>query len=333
MSVGKSCVVALTVRADMHGLGVACLLQDMKAMREARRHVRSNADGATAPGTMVMRARTLWLQWVGANAFGELAGLGGVVVAVAALASLQASPSPLVLFAGMVALGAMEGAVVGASQWLVVRQVLSALHARVWIAATALGAAAAWALGMLPSTIMTIAGSTGPQSAPPDIPTAAQVGLAAALGAVAGAVLAVFQWRALRRHVRHAIWWIPANAVAWALGMPLLFRIAGSAPPEGVTAAFAVEALVWIAAVGGVVGAVHGLSLVRLVFPRRRLSLVYGGPTGGDADELERDTRRRKRRHTSAAAAARSTFTGTASFKASSGSRWAPGSALPKRCR
>jgi hypothetical protein len=51
--------------------------------------------------------------------------------------------------------------------------------------------------------------------------------------------------------------------------MPLVFRIAGSAPPEGVTAPFVAEALVWIAVVGGVVGAVHGLVLVRLVVPRR----------------------------------------------------------------
>ena len=246
----------------------------MREMRKAVSARRPKADGVPAPGTRSMRPRTLWLRWVGANALGELAGLGGVVVVVAALASAQALPPPIPLFAGMVALGVMEGAVVGAVQWLAVRPVLSALRARLWIAATALGAAVAWALGMLPSTIMAIGGFAGPESAPPDISAAAELGLAAALGAVAGAVLAVFQWRVLQRHVRHARAWIPANAAAWALGMPLLFWIAGSAPAEGVTAAFAFEALAWIAAVGGVVGAVHGLALVRLVLPRRRLSLA-----------------------------------------------------------
>lgn len=231
------------------------------------------SSGATVRATTMMRPRALWLQWVGANALGELAGLGGVVMVVAALASQSWSPPALVLLAGMVALGTTEGAVVGVAQWLVVRQVL-ALRARPWVAATALGAAAAWALGMLPGTIMAMAGPTGAESAPPEIPAAAQAGLAAGLGAVAGAVLAVFQWRLLRRHVPHAIRWIPANAAAWALGMPLVFRVAGSAPPEGASASFVAEALVWIAVVGGVVGAVHGLVLVRLVVPRRRLSLA-----------------------------------------------------------
>lgn len=43
------------------------------------------------------------------------------------------------------------------------------------------------------------------------------------LGAVAGPVLALFQWRELRHHLAGAGGWMAANAAAWALAMPLVF--------------------------------------------------------------------------------------------------------------
>jgi heme/copper-type cytochrome/quinol oxidase subunit 4 len=52
--------------------------------------------------------------------------------------------------------------------------------------------------------------------------------------------------------------------------MPLVFVVAGSAPPEGITVGFALSVVLTIAAVGAVVGAVHGLALVWLL--RRRVS-------------------------------------------------------------
>ena len=58
-------------------------------------------------------------------------------------------------------LGAYEGAIVGLAQWLVLRQRLPAIARRSWIWATVAGAMAAWFLGMLPGTVMSLIGNDG----------------------------------------------------------------------------------------------------------------------------------------------------------------------------
>jgi hypothetical protein len=88
--------------------------------------------------------------------------------------------------------------------------------------------------------------------------------LAAGLGAVGGAVLSFAQWLVLRRSVQGARLWIPANMLAWAFGMPVIFW--------GIDMAFKMPAL-WqsvlfmagtLFVTGAIVGGVHGLFLVRL---------------------------------------------------------------------
>jgi hypothetical protein len=76
------------------------------------------------------------------------------------------------------------------------------------------------------------------------------------------------QWLVLRNYVSRAGWWVPAQSAAWALGMPLVFFAAGSIPdgtPLPVVVAVVAGTL---ALAGAVVGAVHGVVLVRLA--RRR---------------------------------------------------------------
>ena len=86
--------------------------------------------------------QALWLRWTGANAAGELVGLGGVALAIALLAPhLGDLPGPLTSL-GIVLLGLFEGVVVGAAQWWVLRRRLPALRARAWIAASAASSAA-----------------------------------------------------------------------------------------------------------------------------------------------------------------------------------------------
>ena len=46
--------------------------------------------------------------------------------------------------------------------------------------------------------------------------------LAAGLGAVDGAVLSFAQWLSIRRKVRSTAILIPANMLAWLVGMPLI---------------------------------------------------------------------------------------------------------------
>jgi len=208
-----------------------------------------------------------WGQWVAANLVGELAGLGIVGAVGSTLVRIYGEPvtagAVLVYAALAVALGAVEGAIVGYAQAGVLRRRLPGL--RSWVAATTLGAAIAWALGMLPSTLISLYRPPGPAPAPaPDIPDGLQLLLAMPLGVVAGAILAFPQWRILRRHLAHAGWWIAANALAWALAMPLVFVAAG-VRPETSAAVSAVIVVASLAAAGAVAGAVHGAYLVRLL--------------------------------------------------------------------
>ena len=87
---------------------------------------------------------------------------------------------------------------------------------------------------------------------------------AAGLGAVAGAVLSFAQWLAMRRQVKGAGLWIPANMLAWLVGMPIIFW--------GMDAAFErpslLQRVLLLAGIllltGAVVGAIHGAFLIRL---------------------------------------------------------------------
>jgi hypothetical protein len=210
----------------------------------------------------------LWGQWVAANAVGELLGLGliGLVVGVVATRFSSAFPGWIIL-PGVLLLGTLEGVLVGTCQWLALRRVLPRLRASTWILATAAGALLAWILGMLPSTLMDMtAASSAPQQPPAEPSEAVQMLLAAALGLVAGPILAGAQWLVLRLHVSRAGWWILANSLAWGLGMPLVFLAVGTAAETGIlTLRGALLGLAMIVAAGSVVGMVHGLFLVRLL--------------------------------------------------------------------
>jgi hypothetical protein len=88
----------------------------------------------------------------------------------------------------------------------------------------------------------------------PDVNGLELYGLAAGLGFVAGALLAVAQWRVLRRFVQMASRWIVANACAWTLGMVLVFIGTSFIPTSGVTPGVALILLTFVIAAGAVVG-------------------------------------------------------------------------------
>jgi hypothetical protein len=206
-----------------------------------------------------------WRRWIAANALAELFGLGGVALvgwlAYRHFGEPQGAAEALIWAAGMVALGAFEGVVVGIAQAQVLRRVRPALGG--WVAATVVGAMLAWAVGMLPSTLMNLRPAASATQAGAEPPLVVVLLLAAALGAVAGPLLAVFQWRRLRTIVpRGALAWLPANAAAWALGMPIIFLgVQADELQAGLVLTGAAVALSLLAA-GAVVGAVHGRVLL-----------------------------------------------------------------------
>ena len=214
----------------------------------------------------------LWRGWVLANAIGELIGLGaagaiGAILAGMSGATLDAIAS-LRVAGALIALGTFEGLIVGLAQWYVLRRPFSHVRPQAWVAASAAGAFVAWTLGMIPSTLADFGAAAG-DTAPAAISDALMYGLAAAMGAVLGPILGIPQWLVLRRHARRALWWVPANAAAWAAGMPLVF-VGASAPPPGGVADIAAVALLTAAIAGAVVGAIHGLALIWLAPPPDR---------------------------------------------------------------
>lgn len=224
-------------------------------------------------GEAVVSTKTgflLWLRWVVANALAELVGLGATfALDILILARVAAAHSILASILGIIAIavtGAIEGTVVGLLQWSVLRHPFPLVTRRAWVVATVIGAVIAWFLGSLPSTLMDMGSQES--SAPVQEPSqAVMLLLAAGMGLFLGVVLGYPQWRELRRAVRGAWLWIPANSLAWALGMPAIFAavdrayaVYATGSPGGAVAVMAAA----LALAGAIVGAVHGLALVKL---------------------------------------------------------------------
>ena len=212
---------------------------------------------------------TLYRDWIVANAWAESVGLGSMFVIGSVIApGLDRSTDAIVVIVAAfaaVALGAvLEGFVVGYAQEGILRDYLPNLLRWTWVIATVQGAALAWALGMLPSTAMTLtAGAAEPS--PPEPGALVQYVLAAALGAVAGPILAAMQWTVLRTHVTNASRWLTANAAAWAVGMPVIFFGMDLLPWGGNWLVLFLGFYVVCGVAGAVVGAIHGRWMVKLV--------------------------------------------------------------------
>ncbi|MCU1568889.1 MAG: hypothetical protein JWQ56_3826 [Pseudarthrobacter sp.] len=156
----------------------------------------------TAP--LVSQRRAFLHRWVIAVTAGEAVGFM-IPAAVGGVLAVAATPSFLV-YPSMIVAGACEGALLGLGQSIGFGS--SVVRRSSWVAATAAGAAVAWSIGMLPSTIIDF--DPGSPSVVPWI--------------LAGAVLLLvsipaLQWLVLRRVIRPAFWWIPVNAGVWAVGI------------------------------------------------------------------------------------------------------------------
>ena len=149
-----------------------------------------------------------WLFWV---SLGETVGFLAPV-----LAQLAVGGSPVVAPALILA-GAVEGTVLGWTQATVLRSRLPALSRPRWVGATAIGAAAAWFIGLLPAEWADVWQRW---------PATGQVTAAAVLATVLLCALGYAQWFELRRHLRGAGWWILGSAVAWCAGLAVFFGVA-----------------------------------------------------------------------------------------------------------
>ena len=151
--------------------------------------------------------------------------------------------------------GAIEGAVLGLAQWLALRRALPSVSRRAWVVATALGAMIAYLLAMLAVALGLLVQE--------------QMALLA-IGAVVFGVgflvsIGLPQWLVLRRQLRHAGWWVPANALAWPLGVAVPFVALALVPDAAPCWVWAATGIVSGLVMGLVVGAVTGLALLWLV--------------------------------------------------------------------
>jgi hypothetical protein len=216
---------------------------------------------------MVKNVRTLWFRWTVVNALGEMVGLGLAFATIGLFISKFGDQGTMIgilsSFVVAVVSGAIEATIIGLAQWWAMHPWFPSIGRLTWWRGTLIGALIAYVLGYLPSTLMSMgdSASQAPSAEPPQWITLL---LAAGLGAVSGAVLSFAQWLAMRDRVKHAGRWIPANMLAWAFGMPVIFW--------GIDLAFKLSApwqsvLVMVGTLfmaGAVVGAIHGRVLITL---------------------------------------------------------------------
>jgi hypothetical protein len=185
--------------------------------------------------TLPSGARAFYRRWVGWTVAGEAAGF--MVAAIAgALASTQGLPGA-VEFALLVGAGSIEGALLGTGQAIgMSRLQLPSSVLRRWPVVTSAGAALAWSIGLLPSSI-------------PNIPWFTPVTwlIAAVLGSALLLSIPTAQYLLLRSTIPTAGRWIWVNALAWLLGICWTF-----APSPLVNASTPIFALILIYAVAGV---------------------------------------------------------------------------------
>jgi hypothetical protein len=188
-------------------------------------------------------------------AISQLLGLG-IVIGAGAIASTLTEPVAVGL---LHLVGALVGIVIGVSQWLVLRSHIR--HSNRWIIATIAGALVGWMVGVKASIFLALVTGLGTRGLSLPIFFEGVV----LLGAWVGLVLGFAQWFVLQANFPGAGWWIPANMVAWALGLAVAFLGAGMANQMGWDAiALAGIGLTGILG-GAVVGAITGAVLIRLM--------------------------------------------------------------------
>jgi hypothetical protein len=182
----------------------------------------------------------------------------------------------------LVAAGAVEGALLGTGQALVLRSALPAISVTRWVLATAGAAAVAYLLALLPSTTATVTAAW---------PAPVLVVSAVALGLLVLLTIGLAQWWELRRHVDPAAAWIGVTALAWLLGLGIFLAVAmplwhpGQSVPVAVLVGLAAGAL--MALVMATVTGVGLVVLLRCSSGRATRPGTYGetfGPEVGRAD-------------------------------------------------
>lgn len=217
--------------------------------------------------------RTVRRTWIIATALGETAGF--LVPALVAVVAFDLHPGLTLLL--MVLAGLVEGAVLGAAQSVVLHREFLGFSRTSWVIATSLGAGTAWLLGMLPSTFYPAWTEWSPVVTVP---------LAVLLGLALLTTIGFAQWTVLRRHLARSRTWVPANAVAWLVGLGVLMGVTMPLWREGqATVLVIVIGVLGGLAMAATVAVVTGVWLARLVRPRGAVRVTQPAPPGVPEDD------------------------------------------------
>lgn len=201
----------------------------------------------------------LWEQWVLATAVSGVLGFG--IVAIASVLVQQLSTVSIVGILHIV--GLLQGTVLGIAQWFVLRHRIQ--HPGRWIGVTIAGALVAWMTGVKAGILLAIISSLGIDATRYLLLLRGVV----IIGAWVGSVVGLAQWFILRTRLRRAAWWIPANALAWAIGILVSFLGVGMIAPaqEWSLRRVLTEAATGMLS-GAVIGALTGIVLIWLLKSR-----------------------------------------------------------------
>jgi hypothetical protein len=211
--------------------------------------------GGALPLHSAVGREHLGRRWFVAVTLGELVGFA--IPSIVGGAAWAFGAPPLLLYAALVCAGAGEGAVLGAAQWLVLREPLPSLSSLKWIGATAGAAAFAWSIGMLPSSL---------GEAFSDLPVLV-LGPAVAAGGVAIFLsIGTAQAIVLRSHAGRTWRWVVANVLAWCAGLVVSVSLISILVTESTSVAggIAIGAFAGLL-MGATVALVTGWFLVRIV--------------------------------------------------------------------
>jgi hypothetical protein len=199
----------------------------------------------------------LWERWILATSIAQIIGLaivGIVSIVVSHVGYIQGT---------FTLIGTLEGIILGFAQWLVLRRYIH--HSTRWIIATVVGGLFAWFTGLTITALMALVYA--------GVSDEAKIlgffkGLFL-LGAGNGTVLGFCQWLVIKNQIRRSIWWIIANAVAWALGLFVAYLGAGMVE-ESFSLRTALLTVVTGTAMGAVIGGITGTALVCLIKPSKK---------------------------------------------------------------
>jgi hypothetical protein len=206
--------------------------------------------GVAAP---TLRGRSLTWAWFLTVTVAEALGF-----AVPAVAGVLVADAPAAVVLTVVPLaGAVEGALLGAGQAIVLRRALPGLPVRRWIAMTSLAAVVAYLVGLMPSAAVEVWSGW---------PVAVSILVAVVLGMVLLGSIGTAQWTILRWYVTRAERWIVATAAAWIAGLAVFLTFTMPLWQPGRPTSFTVG----VGVIGGLLmaattAALTGLALRRLV--------------------------------------------------------------------